>query len=66
MNATREKKQKQRQKQKRHQGKNKCKDKNLDNPSRLIEGPEGRGSASKEDIPQRLKPRISIAPIRHG
>jgi hypothetical protein len=31
--------QKQQQRQKRHEGKSKCKDKNLDNTSRLIEAP---------------------------
>jgi hypothetical protein len=34
--------QQQKQKQKRQEGKNKCKDKNLDNPSRLIEAAEGK------------------------
>jgi hypothetical protein len=39
MNAPHEKqKQKQQQKQKTHYGKSKCKDRNLDNTSRLIEG----------------------------
>jgi hypothetical protein len=33
---------KQRQKQKRQEGKNKCKDKNLDNPSRLTEALHSR------------------------
>jgi hypothetical protein len=39
---------KQRQKQKRQEGKNKCKDKNLDNPSRLIEAPEGISASLKK------------------
>jgi hypothetical protein len=39
------------QKQKRQEGKNKCKDKNLDNTSRLIEAAEGRLSRAK-NFPQ--------------
>jgi hypothetical protein len=50
MNAPHEKqKQKQQQKQKTHYGKSKCKDRNLDNTSRLIEGLGNHECQSAED-----------------
>jgi hypothetical protein len=56
--------QQQKQKQKRQEGKNKCKDKNLDNPSRLIEAPEGM--YFQHLPPRRQKPRPDLAVLRHG